>query len=199
MATIQGEVEDRNPAHGPPSLLSLAKCQECGQAVLFLREDYGEGWDELQRLWPPQQRPLSTHVPEPLRNEHAEARKCFNVKAYTAAAVMVRRILEGVCKELGVEAKTLIQSLNKLQETGAIDGRLFEWAQELRIFGNQGAHFAGVPVSREDAEDALALAEALLDYLYVLSAQFDSFKMRRSSRPGNAPRGSQNFPGTPDS
>jgi hypothetical protein len=34
-------------------------------------------------------------------------------------------------------------------------------------------------VSREDAQDALALAEALLDYLYVFSAQFAEFKQRR--------------------
>ena len=37
-------------------------------------------------------------------------------------------------------------------------------------------------VSREDAQDALALAEALLDYLYVFSAQFAEFKQRRNQR-----------------
>lgn len=34
-------------------------------------------------------------------------------------------------------------------------------------------------MSQADAEDALALAEAILDYLYVFSAQFDAFKERR--------------------
>jgi hypothetical protein len=50
----------------------------------------------------------------------------------------------------------------------------------LRVLGNQGAHFTGKQVPRPDAEDALALAEALLDYLYVFSAQFDAFKERRN-------------------
>jgi hypothetical protein len=36
-----------------------------------------------------------------------------------------------------------------------IDGMLAEWANTLRIAGNQGAHFTGRSVSREDAEDAL--------------------------------------------
>lgn len=184
IATVHGSVEDRDPEHGPPSMLSLTRCHACGQGILFSQEDYGEGWDDLYRLWPSQQRPLSRHVPEPLRNEHAEARKCFDVKAYTASAVMVRRILEGVCQEWGVTERgmTLINSLQKLGESGAIDGRLFEWAQELRILGNQGARYTGIPISREDSEDGLALAEALLDYLYVLSKQFDQFKARRASR-----------------
>ena len=48
--------------------------------------------------------------------------------------------------------------------------------------GNDGAHFTGRRVSREDAQDALALAEALLDYRYVFSAQFAEFKTRRRTQ-----------------
>jgi hypothetical protein len=54
----------------------------------------------------------------------------------------------------------------------------------------KGAHFTGRRVSREDAQDALALAEALLDYLYVFSAQFAEFKQRRRERAKEAAEGS---------
>ncbi|MFD8896350.1 DUF4145 domain-containing protein [Streptomyces ardesiacus] len=113
---------------------------------------------------------------------HEEARKCFSVKAYTAAVAMVRRTLEGVCKDQNVQQggrAKLFQMLEALKSAGKIDGRLFEWAQALRVLGNEGAHFTGVEVTREDASDSIDLAEALLDYLYVLSAQFDEFKARR--------------------
>lgn len=69
-----------------------------------------------------------------------------------------------------------------MQNDGLIEGRLLEWAEELRVLGNEGAHFTGRRVAREDAQDALALAEALLDYMYVFSAQFAEFKQRRAGQ-----------------
>ncbi|MET9019898.1 DUF4145 domain-containing protein [Actinopolymorpha sp. NPDC004070] len=45
-----------------------------------------------------------------------------------------------------------------MKERGLIDGRLHEWAQSLRVLRNEGAHYTGSQVSREDAEDALELS-----------------------------------------
>ncbi|MGW3951338.1 DUF4145 domain-containing protein [Streptomyces sp. NPDC004752] len=169
----------------PPYLLELARCGHCQDPFLVIEEDYGQGWDgDPLVVWPQQRRPLSYKVPAALRREHDEARQCFKSKAYTATAVMVRRTLEGVCLDRGMSnaggrPKPLFKMLEQMKDDGKIDGRLFEWAQELRVLGNQGAHFTGTVVSRQDAEDGLALAEALLDYLYVLSVQFAEFKARR--------------------
>lgn len=94
---------------------------------------------------------------------------------------MVRRTLEGVCADKGVQERVLARSLEKLHADGLLDPRLLEWAQVLQVVGNEGAHFTGKQVSREDASDVLAFSEALLDYLYVLNAKFEEFK-RRTSR-----------------
>ncbi|WP_329582221.1 MULTISPECIES: DUF4145 domain-containing protein [unclassified Streptomyces] len=135
----------------------------------------------MERLWPPQYRELSESIPEPLRREHSEARACLRVKAYTAVAVMVRRTLEGMCADQGVtKRQPLVASLRNLHEAGKIEGRLLEWAEALRVLGNQGAHYTGTQVSREDARDAIALAEALLDYMYVFASQYEKFKARRA-------------------
>ncbi len=83
-------------------------------------------------------------------------------------------------------SKPLFKMLEQMKDEGKIDGRLLEWAQELRILGNQGAHYTGTSVSREDAADGLALAEALLDFLYVLTAQFAAFKARRTATKAEA-------------
>jgi hypothetical protein len=133
-------------------------------------------------LWPSPSREMSSSVPESLRLEHKEARTCFDTAAYTATVVMVRRTLEGVCAENGIKKQPLIRALQQMNAEGLVEGRLLEWAQELRVLGNEGAHFTGHRVSRQDAQDALALAEALLDYLYVFSAQFAEFKARRNQR-----------------
>lgn len=186
LAEVVGEASDYSGDDGPPYLLELVRCGKCARPYLTVEEDYGDGWDgEPGVLWPEQQRPLSLHVPEDLRRTHSEGRRCFSAKAYTATAVMVRRTLEAVCIDQGMvgeasgRPKPLFKMLEEMRDQGKIDGRLFEWAHELRSLGNQGAHYSSTSVTREDAADALALAEALLDYLYVLHAQFNTFKRRR--------------------
>jgi hypothetical protein len=116
--------------------------------------------------------------PRTVQQEWEEARKCFEAKAYSACVVMVRRTLEGTCADQGVPVKTLAKGLRALKEQGRIDGMLAEWADALRVLGNQGAHFTGKQVSRDDAADSLAFAEALLDHLYVLRKRFDEFRAR---------------------
>ncbi|MFF7248959.1 DUF4145 domain-containing protein [Embleya sp. NPDC008237] len=178
---VCGAVLDRNDAHGPPSLTTLVRCTSCGSAVLVVQEDIGDGWDEPYRLWPSERKTLSRLVPDGLRQELTEAQRCFEAKAFTAVVVMVRRTLEGVCAEQGISDKRqpLYKSLKELQEAKKIDGQLVEWANALRVLGNEGAHYTGHRMTREDARDALAFAEALVDYMYELTAQFAAFKSRR--------------------
>ena len=175
--------EDVPPWDG---IFVVVNCKVCYENILIHHE-----WDQNDTsrfrktnkvLWPSPGREMSSKIPESLRLEHKEARSCFNSAAYTATVVMVRRTLEGVCAENGVKRQPLIRALQQMQSDGLIEGRLLEWAQELRVLGNDGAHFTGRRVSREDAQDALALAEAILDYLYVFSAQFAEFKQRRNGR-----------------
>jgi hypothetical protein len=130
-------------------------------------------------LWPQPDSELNTAIPEALRLEHLEARRCFRNGAFTATVVMVRRTLEGVCVEHGINDTPLVKALKSMQDTGLIEGRLVEWAQALRVLGNEAAHFTGTRVAREDAQDALALAEAILNYMYVFTEQFNEFMNRR--------------------
>lgn len=167
----------------PPTEYVLIQCDRCALPSVQVREDYGNGFeaDEPGIVYPAPRR-LSWDVPSALRTEWEEARTCFDSKAYTAAVVMVRRTLEGTCKENGTGKKTLHKGLAELRDRGLIDGTLAEWADALRVLGNEGAHYTGEPVTREDAEDALDFAEALLDHVYVFRKRFDDFIQRRSKR-----------------
>jgi len=92
---------------------------------------------------------------------------------------MVRRTLEGLCIDHACK-KQLVAALEDLRDRGIIEGRLFEWAQALRVLGNVGAHYSETTVTRQDALDALALTEAILDYVYILGRQFEEFQSRRN-------------------
>ncbi len=158
------------------------QCDSCFEPTLQVREDFGGGFDDDNPVIvfpvPPR---LSPSVPAGLRREWDEAQTCSRAKAYAACVVMVRRTLEGTCADQGVKARSLAQGLKQLAKNGLMDETLARWADALRIVGNKGAHFTGEQVTREDAEDALAFAEALLDHIYVLRQRFDQFLARIES------------------
>jgi Domain of unknown function (DUF4145) len=154
--------------------------------------------DDPYRVYPPQERPLSAEIPTQLQQIHEEARACIRAKAYTAAAVMSGRTLEGVCEMHGVRGGTLQNRLVKMKEQGLIDGRLWEWAEMLRAVRNSAAHFSANSISKQDAEDAVAFTEALLDYLYVLTARFNALKKRLANKaPSSSEAGDQDVPDAP--
>jgi hypothetical protein len=136
--------------------------------------------DDPDRVYPPQDRVLSDDIPRRLREIHEEAQACIRAKAFTAAVVMSGRVLEGVCDLNDVQGRTLHDQLAKMKENGMIDGRLWDWAEALRSVRNYAAHFNNDTINKQDAEDAVAFSEALLDYLYVLTARFNAFKERRN-------------------
>lgn len=186
IAMPKGYTKHYDPREGPPERWTLLQCPS-GHTLLVLQNEYnGSGMtfndDEPFRVYPPQERQLSNDIPERLRSTLDEARRCFRAKAYTATVAMTGRTLEGACDLHGVNEGVLYRSLEKMKEKGFIDGRLSEWADTLRGVRNAAAHFNDDDISRQDAEDALAFGEALLDYLYVLTARFDALKARRKPK-----------------
>ena len=95
---------------------------------------------------------------------------------------MCRKTLEGLCDSQEVKSKNLATGLKILKEKGIIDQRLFDWADALRITGNEAAHGVDFSLDREDAQDVLDFVEAILDYVFVYRKRFDDFVERRKAR-----------------
>ena len=181
-AVVRGTAywQSRDGSGGPPVEWTMVQCDRCSEPTLQVREDFGGGFDEDHNpatVYPVPQR-LSRSVPVGLRREWDEAQTCFRAKAYAACVVMVRRTIEGTCADQGIKGKSLALSLKQLAADGRVDETLARWADALRVVGNKGAHYTGKPVAREDAEDALAFAKALLDHIYVLRQRFAHFLAR---------------------
>lgn len=96
---------------------------------------------------------------------------------------MVGRTLEAVCVEHFPESSklTIFKGIELLHNEGIISNQLKEWADQLRVLRNIGAHATTEMVSDEDAREALDFLKAILENLYDLSPKFDSFMARRSS------------------
>jgi hypothetical protein len=178
--------DERNRPVNPPVEWTLVQCHRCAHPTLQAREDFNLGGgfaddDNPATLYPP--RPMvSAGIPDAPRKAWEEARRCFDAKAYSGCAAMVRRTVEATCDEQGVKGRSLARMLTQMVEKDLMDATLQQWADALRVLGNRGAHFAD-EVAREDAEDALHFAEALLNHIYMLRRRFEQFFQRMNQRP----------------
>jgi hypothetical protein len=75
---------------------------------------------------------------------------------------------------------TLADRLDALAKSGLLHSSLTEWAKEVRLVGNTGAHFDPLnPVSRTDAEQLVSFVREVLKFLYELPANL-ARRRRRS-------------------
>jgi len=111
-----------------------------------------------------------------------QARRSYSTSSYDACALMCRRALEILSKELDTSGKVLSQRLANLKEKGRIDARLLNWAHGVRLVGNEAAHDVDTEITAEDARDILEFTEALLLYVFTLDAKFRTFEARRKNR-----------------
>jgi hypothetical protein len=181
-AAVLQNYEEYDPEKGPPSKYSFLKCHTCASPFLTLQNNYGHGWDDPFLLYPAQPSRINPSFPEAIQSAYGEAVACFRGKAFTAAAIMCRKTLEGVCAEHGVNGRSLTVTLKGLRDKGVIEGRLYEWADALRITGNEAAHDVTVNVSQEDAQDIMEFTNALLEYVFSFRDRFEEFRKRRLAR-----------------
>jgi hypothetical protein len=185
-ARVEGEELAQQTCYDPesepgPSRFTFLKCPSCGNVALVAQEDYGRGWDDPFRVYPPTDR-LAWNTPEPIRAAYDEAAKCFGAGAFTACAIMCRKTLEGICDAKGAKKGNLMRRLEELKSSGLIDERLHEWADELRLGGNEAAHDVGTTVSAADARDIKDFTKAIVEYLFTIQERFDDFKARRAAK-----------------
>jgi hypothetical protein len=138
-------------------------------------------WDEPIRLYPPPEMGASQAIPNALRLAYDEARSCFRAKAYSATAIMCRKTLEGIADEHGITTRNLATALKAMKDNGIIENRLYDWADTLRISGNEAAHGVNSQVSYQDAKDILEFTHALLEYVFTFQERFVEFKKRRGN------------------
>lgn len=166
----------------PPGRVSFLRCPACSSPFLMLCEvAHGGGWDAPEQLYPKDSGDLGSEVPENVARHYSEARRCVRARAYTAAVMMCRRCLEALVADRGAGELGLFKGLKALQDRGAIDPQIVEWANELRVFGNEAAHDSSTSFLRDDAEDALIFSRAILNYVYTFREMFSEFRARRSS------------------
>jgi hypothetical protein len=147
-------------------------CNCCNEPVLVL--------NDADIIYPhPLPQSTDQSVPEDIRADLDEAKKCFAVSAWRGASVMARRAMQSAAIEKGATKKQLSDQVAELTNCGKITLDLKEWADAVRWVGNDAAHPGGQPVVKEDAEEVLKLAEQFLHVLYVAPAIAKKLRMKK--------------------
>lgn len=168
-----------------PYKIFFLKCPQC-ENLLLGESEYLRGgpddeeWSELERLWPDQETGLSREIPMIAKNSLIEAKKCYKAKAYKACAAMSGSALEGVCRHCLKKNRMMLGTgLKALKEKGIIDKKFYKWGEELQKHRNISAHATLEEITEEDAKDLLDFAQAICEYVFVLTTKFDRFMERK--------------------
>jgi hypothetical protein len=169
--------------------LAVLQCQGCRQNIVVVEEQYVGGrrkrdggrsgsvqWRGIH-WWPNLgMRTGDPDVPPGVASAIAEAERCLSANSPRAAAVMFRGALAEIVTSRGSEAakakSSLAGQLKQMAADGHLDATLADWADQVRLLGNAGAHPNELePVSREEAEDLSRLMNALVEFLFIYPAR----------------------------
>ncbi len=137
--------------NGNTEFYVVFRCKPCKKLVLktffFKQNPYSdkttleaEGWDEKFPIALDDElsKVDSEHIPEDVLLDYQEALKCKSIGANKASCSMFRRALQNALVKLGADTKLdLIAQINSLTR---LPEDIKDWAHQIRIFGNWGAH-----------------------------------------------------------
>ena len=105
------------------------------------------------------------------------------------ALMLAASAIDAMLKDKGFIEGTLFSRIKSARESGLLTEGMESWAHEIRLSANEPRHadekFDGA--SQEDAEQIIAFARALGEYLYVLPARVSKWKEKAASHQAEAP------------
>jgi len=161
----------------------LGKCLNCDRPFLTQEnfqniEEFSWTNDKIQ-LYPITDNIALKNAPEIVTNPYKEAQKCYRAQAYEACVIMCRKGIEAICTDKGEVKGNLAEKLKKLKEKHILEETIYNWSNELRLIGNDGAHSHEKIIDKQDAKDSIDFFDALITYLYHLVDQYNNLKTRR--------------------
>jgi hypothetical protein len=155
-----------------------ARCSHCENHVLFYGKQAATGTrgeaepDHLTivRSFPESEQAASELPPKALKfyQQALESRH-----APDGALMLAASAIDAMLKDKGHSEGSLYARIGKAREAGLLTAEMEAWAHEIRLSANEPRHaddqFEGA--TPEDAEQILAFAKALGEYLYVLPAR----------------------------
>jgi len=158
----------------------IFSCDRCGNVVYFVIEN-----NQVKDYYPKRTPQTDESIPTEIADDYKEAVKCFDVGAFKASVVMSRRAIQSSALEKNIKKGKLRDQIDELHTRKFIPASVKEWAHEIRLTGNIGAHPDEdllQDVTKEDAEELIGFLEEYLNYVYVMSAKVKAQRERRQKK-----------------
>jgi hypothetical protein len=174
-----------NLPNGGHRVVSAAQCENCKGFVLVIGEKHPNVQPYSLVAVFPLGKPNDTVASEvqqaakDVAEDFAEALRCHWIKSYRASVVMCRRAIQSSAIALKASGGRLIDQIDDLFKTGKITEPLKDFAHEIRLTGNDGAHpdKDGLSdVTEKDSADILEFTREFLNYIYVMPAKLRARK-----------------------
>lgn len=167
-----------------PVTWQTVRCQNAKCHGLVLVEAVGEN---VRAAYPVGTFELDANAPIPteIRDDFREAGLCIGAGCYRASLVMSRRVLQRSLKSQGCTQRNLVDAIDHAISVGVLRKAFHPVAEEIRHYGNLGAHPDDdqLPnVNRQSAEQVLEFARLLIHEFYEVPAVAARLKQNRESR-----------------
>jgi hypothetical protein len=114
-----------------------------------------------------------TNIPAPVVSALEEAIICHANECFIAAAIMVRKTLEELCRDRGAQGKDLKDRIRDLGTKIVLPKDLLDGLDDLRLLGNDAAHIESREydqVGKEEVEIGIEFTKEVLKATYQYSA-----------------------------
>jgi Domain of unknown function (DUF4145) len=125
-----------------------------------------------------------TNIPSPVVAVLEKAITCHANSCFTAAAIMVRKTLEELCRDRKATGANLKERLKALRSAVVLPPELLDGLDDLRLLGNDAAHVESEvfnKIGQEEVEVGVAFTKEVLKAVYQYSALLD--RLRKLKKP----------------
>lgn len=126
----------------------------------------------------------ATSIPGRVVGAPEEAITCHASRCFVAAAIMVRKTLEELCRDRGATGATLKDRLTVLGSKIILPQELLDGLDDIRLLGNDAAHIesnAYDKVGEEEVETAIEFSKEVLKAVYQYSALLERIRKLKKS------------------
>ena len=171
-------------------VISMMKCPGCFGYILAFTNHRPDGYEfEYVTHYPvgmPNEK-LDKSIPKDVAEDFQEAIRCQWAKSYRACVVMCRRALQASVLALKAKGDTLVKQIDDLAANGVITAPLRDFAHEIRLTGNAGAHSDWLQdITEPDAESIMEFTREYLDHVYIMPAKLQARRAKTQTQPKNA-------------
>lgn len=178
---------------GSKEFYVIFRCKPCNKLILktfYFKQNPDSTGGNLEAKGWKEQFPVSIddelsgqekeYIPDQVISDYQEALKCRSIGANRASCSMFRRALQSALVILGSNHKLdLIKQINSL-ESLPID--IKDWAHQIRIFGNWGAHPDKDNLKEVDADDVAEVHDFISKFFIYLFIMPEKVKLSRVKR-----------------